>query len=200
MTLCALLLTTFLSLVLGGNYILDAHENCRNVVQNTSFLTLLGTFKTLQECQNACATYGNSSYHCDSYTYNNNSNQPDSNECYTFVNNTLWLPKANQNNWYCGRVIYPCQSDWDCSLNGVCNTQTGNCTCDPAWNGYKCGNMTFLPAINGTGYNMTDNGEHTSSWGGSIQYNKAKNVYNMLVAELEGIYVHQYIFTTKIIH
>ena len=110
-------------------------------------------------------------------------------ECYAFINNSLWIPSYNQNNWYCGRIIWNCKSDWDCSLNGVCDKSTGRCNCDPAWNGYKCGNMSFLPATNGTGYNMTDNGMHTSSWGGSIQYNKEKNVYNMLVAELEGTYI-----------
>ena len=41
------------------------------------------------------------------------------------------------NNTDCGRIIYSCQSDLDCSLNGICSINTGNCSCDAAWNGYK---------------------------------------------------------------
>ena len=37
----------------------------------------------------------------------------------------------------------PYNYDTDCSLNGICNKQTGNCTCNTGWNGYKCHFISF---------------------------------------------------------
>eukprot|EP01084_Bolivina_argentea_P259112 437098_1 len=97
----------------------------------------------------ACISYGNgnSSNRCDSYTYY----KDNSNQCWSYINNPLWLPYTI-NNADCGRIIYSCKSDLDCSLNGVCSTQTGNCTCDAGWSGYKCDNLTLLPATKSSGY------------------------------------------------
>ena len=176
----------FISSTLAADYFIDAHTNCNNVYANTAspYVTDLGKFVKLEDCQNACISHG-----CDSYTYYNDpTDSTNYQKCYTFINNTLWIPYQMQGNIDCGRIIYKCQSDLDCSLNGKCNTATGNCTCNAGWTGYKCGNLNLSPATKGTGYNYTDNGAHTTSWGGSIQYNKEKNVYDMFVAEMQGIF------------
>ena len=170
-----------INLTKSANYFVDAHSNCNNVLNqlNSKWITYLGKFNKTQECIDACIKYDQQgSSNCDSYTY-----YIDNGECWSYINNPIWLPypiiTAN-----CGRIIYECKSDIDCSFNGICNKQSGNCTCNPGWNGYKCGNLSLLPATYSSGYHMIDNGSNTSSWGGSIQYNKQKNIYQMFVAEM----------------
>ena len=57
-----------------------------------------------------------------------------------------------------------CVSNLDCSLNGICDTKTGFCECDPAWTGKNCGVLNVLPAKVANGYNRTN----SSSWGASV--------------------------------
>ena len=188
------LFTYLLTTAFAANFTIENYPNCNNVKGSTDptsvsypYLTELGQFNTLADCQQACIDFTTKSEAdiCDSYTYYHDGSEYNKN-CYAWINNPVWIPYCNnQTNIDTGRIIYPCQSNMDCSLNGECNKQTGKCQCTPAWNGPKCGNLTLLPATKGTGYNYTDNGEHTSSWGGSIAYNKAKNVYAMFLAEFE---------------
>ena len=184
----------------ASDHIIDGYNDCNCVMGGqgfpsiSKFATLLGNFQTLSECQTECINKK-----CDSYTYYDNGDKSLNHNCYGYINNTLWMPYSpKQENIYCGRIIYPCKSNIDCSLNGVCDTQTGNCTCNPSWNGYKCGNLTLLPATKGTGYNWTDinDGQHTSSWGGSVQYNREKNVYEMFAAEMTSLsIIHNILYT-----
>eukprot|EP01051_Picozoa_sp_SAG22_P023486 SAG22_NODE_6082_length_902_cov_1.189290_1_plen_150_part_01 len=37
-----------------------------------------------------------------------------------------------------GIVDWPCRTDEDCSLNGKCAVQSGQCECRPAWKGRRC--------------------------------------------------------------
>ena len=191
-----LLFIVFATSALAANYIIDNHTNCNNVYGNTDshYVTNLGDYDSVEECQQACIKKD-----CDSYTYYHD-NSEENQKCYGFINNPLWIPYyANQVDIDCGRIIYPCKSDMDCSLNGKCDKQNGQCQCRKGWNGYKCGNLTLLPATKGTGYNYTDDNEHTSSWGGSIQYNKEKNVYDMFVAEMQGMYIFELVHKTSYI-
>ena len=130
----AVMLTIFILTVIccidstrSVNYFVDSHLLCNNVLNQlkTSWVTYLGKFNNTQQCIDACIQYGQGSDKCDSYTY-----YIDRSECWSYVNNPIWLPYPMPNA-DCGRIIYPCQSDIDCSFNGVCNKQTGNCTCDP---------------------------------------------------------------------
>eukprot|EP01084_Bolivina_argentea_P259111 437097_1 len=178
-----LLFTLNTAIIHAVNYFVDSHPNCNNVYLNLDVATYLGKTNNTSDCIDLCIAYGNSSSHCDSYTYFNAKSINNSQQCYGYINNVLWVPFI-MNNTDCGRIIYSCKSDTDCYLNGKCNQNTGNCTCSPGFNGYKCGNLTLLPATKSSGYHMIDNGTNTSSWGGSIQYNKQTNVYSMFVAEM----------------
>ncbi|KAI9148377.1 Protein SERAC1 [Paramyrothecium foliicola] len=78
-----------------------------------------------------------------------------------------------------------CETDEDCSLNGLCKPKTSNCpsgkrpikecVCDPGWFGEDCGRLDLAPALKTAGYNQTlapnvgDFGPHgNASWGGRI--------------------------------
>ncbi|KAK1850401.1 hypothetical protein CCHR01_06948 [Colletotrichum chrysophilum] len=77
-----------------------------------------------------------------------------------------------------------CNTDEDCSLNGLCTarfetvgakTAYKACECDPGWIGDDCGILDLAPATRYTGYNNTNYtkpdgwGSHgNSSWGGRI--------------------------------
>lgn len=69
-----------------------------------------------------------------------------------------------------------CESDIDCSLNGLCNR--GACECDAAWEGDRCQFLSLLPAALENGYKQ----EGRSSWGGSVL--KDGDTYHMFVEEL----------------
>lgn len=40
---------------------------------------------------------------------------------------------------------FSCKSDLDCQLNGVCESSSGECACDPAWGGDDCGDLQLEP-------------------------------------------------------
>jgi hypothetical protein len=48
-----------------------------------------------------------------------------------------------------------CYRNEDCSLNGLCDTRSATCTCDPGWLANGCGDLDVAPATRGTGYNYT---------------------------------------------
>ena len=156
-----LLLITLLILKQGYCYFVDEKTACNSVASagGTLGYTYFGKFNSTQECINACVAKK-----CDSYTYYLPAmNSSTSQQCYGYINNTMWLPYSSpQSN--CGRVIYPCASDWDCSLNGACNTNTGNCTCRKGWNGYKCHFMSLLPANRSAGYLSPFGSYNQTSW------------------------------------
>jgi len=96
------------------------------------------------------------------------------------------------------RTANTCETDEDCSLNGIClyrhtrfnkidpkpNNGNGNrygedtikvCNCDAGWSGEDCGTLDLEPAKRNTGYNHTDatnpnsfGKSGNSSWGGQI--------------------------------
>eukprot|EP01084_Bolivina_argentea_P235479 396233_1 len=125
-------LSLYLILHNVSGYFIDAHSDCSNVRNAidppTKYVTYLGKFNTTEQCINECIKRN-----CDSYTYfNSNNNNIHALECWSYINNTIWLPYT-QPNTDCGRIIYACQNELDCSLNGECNVITGNCTCNKDW-------------------------------------------------------------------
>lgn len=73
-----------------------------------------------------------------------------------------------------------CASDLDCSLNGVCNTGTGTCTCDTAWTGACCTALNLLPVALNSSYRHP----LTSTWGGNIIVDAASGTHHMWIAEM----------------
>lgn len=58
-----------------------------------------------------------------------------------------------------------CQSDLDCSLNGVCD-ESGICRCDKPWKGAECGQMNVMPMPAG-GRDLYNAASANESWGGT---------------------------------
>ena len=184
-------LTLILSLIHCQGYFIDDHINCTNVYnaipqpsKSTQYVKFLGTYESTNDCIKACKQNGN----CSSYTYFTSyytMNSSYKQHCYGRFNDPLWtiIPQINVN---CGRVIYPCKSSIDCSLNGECNVTTGNCSCNIAWSGYRCNQLNLLPAKHDSGYNQT--AFNISSWGARtiIDYNNPDNKtkYHMFVSQI----------------
>eukprot|EP01084_Bolivina_argentea_P237885 399686_1 len=77
-------------------------------------------------------------------------------------------------------IIIGCNSDLDCSLNGICNKTSLLCICDDQWYGKYCDLLNIIPTIKNNGYKQLN----YSSWGGSIIYDKLTQTYNMFVARM----------------
>ena len=70
-----------------------------------------------------------------------------------------------------------CETDDDCALNGECSSST--CVCSAGWTGETCGVIKLAPAPIDGGYHVLN----TSSWGGALMLDAAKNTYHMFAAE-----------------
>ncbi len=81
------------------------------------------------------------------------------------------------------RAASSCESDLDCSLNGVCGSSK-TCECDPAWKGDACELLSLLPAdasVKGGAYGYAPN---VTSWGGNPVL--VDGEYHLFVAEMKG--------------
>ncbi|RDW93190.1 uncharacterized protein DSM5745_00512 [Aspergillus mulundensis] len=82
-----------------------------------------------------------------------------------------------------GATSQACETDEDCSLNGLCRRQSPwsklgekSCKCDPGWFGEDCGHLDLRPAIKDNGYNHSADAVDSmhlglygnSSWGGTV--------------------------------
>jgi len=75
---------------------------------------------------------------------------------------------------------HACATDDDCSLNGVCESNT--CACDAGWTGAACGALHLAPvdfAATRGGYRHPT----TSTWGGNILVDAA-GAAHMWIAEM----------------
>ena len=89
------------------------------------------------------------------------------------------------------RIVHGCESDEDCSLNGICSSEV--CECDPGWWGDDCGRLDLVPATRWTGYNYTnvtvpdyDGGYGNSSWGGQIiQDQEDSKLFHLIISQFD---------------
>ena len=83
---------------------------------------------------------------------------------------------------------FRCSSDEDCSLNGVCDSATGECECDKPWHGATdCSRLVFKPApVSSCGKACAYHAmaQQNTSWGGSVLHHNG--TYFMAAAEMEG--------------
>ncbi|KFA79100.1 hypothetical protein S40288_07032 [Stachybotrys chartarum IBT 40288] len=97
-----------------------------------------------------------------------------------------------------------CETDDDCSLNGLCLAKTTHCpsgkrpvkecVCDPGWFGADCGRLDLAPATRDLGYNWTavpnpgDFGVHgNASWGGRILQDRADpKLFHLFTSQFAG--------------
>jgi hypothetical protein len=80
------------------------------------------------------------------------------------------------------RVASQCQTDLDCSLNGVCDSLIKTYVCDSDWKASDCSALNLQPATRNTGYNKTAGG--TSSWGSKIIHDPEEpKLFHLFLAE-----------------
>ena len=91
-------------------------------------------------------------------------------------------------------AVGACNSDTDCSLNGVCDHTTGICACDKPWvdgKTEKCAVLDivkhpndYIPAYGGTGADtLWRKGYNTTSWGANI-IKGDDDLWHMFVSEM----------------
>eukprot|EP00035_Acanthoeca_spectabilis_P012030 m.212904 g.212904 ORF g.212904 m.212904 type:complete len:440 (+) comp15507_c0_seq2:412-1731(+) len=84
-----------------------------------------------------------------------------------------------------GRPVSPnglCTDDWDCSLNGKCDSARRHCICHSPWTGAHCSQFIIAPSPPG-GAGIYGVSPNVSSWGGSvIQWSDGK--FHLFVAEM----------------
>ena len=200
-----LIFSAILASCLGQkNYFIDARQNCNNVYDAVSdpnksgeYVEFLGVVSDTEACIQACISKSTESNRCESYTYHTKEFGGDyASHCYGRFGSPyglLWTP-VQQDLVNCGRIIYKCKSDIDCSLNGKCETMSGNCTCRTAWSGYHCQELNLLPVTKGTGYHIVNDdnsGKPTSSWGGGVVFDTSSDAkqdtkYHMYLAEFNN--------------
>ena len=75
--------------------------------------------------------------------YYPNSTEPRSQGCYARIDGLNQT--TPQQDVISAQLAWPCVTDEDCNLNGVCGAN-GTCACDPQWDGADCGALRLLPA------------------------------------------------------
>ena len=75
-----------------------------------------------------------------------------------------------------------CTTDWNCSLNGVCDG--GKCLCDAPWSGEACGLLRMSPGLAKGLYDLPLCAYHgddslSTSWGGSVLHAPEDGLYYM---------------------
>ena len=76
-----------------------------------------------------------------------------------------------------------CVTDADCSYNGACSQSVG-CVCDAAWKGENCGALQLLPTARTAGLRAVDDGENTSTWGGTVSLDNDTGLLHMWASEM----------------
>ncbi|CAH1787739.1 unnamed protein product [Owenia fusiformis] len=155
----------------------------------------LGTFNTTEECEKECIKQAE---RCWSYTYYSLKFTGYNGQCFGRMEDLQWSP-MKQEDIDSGRILWPCRSNMDCSLNGEC--LDGMCKCDPAWMLHNCDVLNLLPANKNTGYKQMDDGAPTSSWGGPVVRDPVDGTYHMFPAEMtRHCGINSWIVNSRIVH
>jgi hypothetical protein len=74
-----------------------------------------------------------------------------------------------------------CATDFDCSLNGVCDTSTGECACDSPWAGSQCEQLVYAvtPAACKNLWVGPSTNDTLNTWNGPILHDAATNTYHL---------------------
>jgi hypothetical protein len=156
----------------------------------------LGTYKAQHKnCQKACIQ----APRCHSYIHFKKRAPPSlAGHCYAVT--TPGFNPTYDETAITGVVDRPCQSDDDCSLNGICS-KGGSCLCRAAWSGHRCEMLVTLPAKRSSGYHGKDGGRNASSWGAAVLRWRKDGLYHMWASEMTehcGIGAWQH--NSRIIH
>lgn len=168
---------------------IELHEGANQVFNvavsrgNTTTTNYLGTFDSTMQCQDACIAFTHGGDRCESFTHHATSfGGAFAGQCFA-ITVPRWTPTA-QKAVTSGRVLWPCRTNMDCSLNGQCDATSGSCSCEPQWAGHRCDALQLRPAKPDNGYQGVDDGANTSSWGGAVLRGDDDGLWHMFAAEM----------------
>jgi hypothetical protein len=74
-----------------------------------------------------------------------------------------------------------CATDFDCSLNGVCDASSGECACDSPWAGSQCEQLVYAvtPAACKNLWTGPATNESLNTWNGPILHDAATDTYHL---------------------
>lgn len=172
---------------------------------DSPFLKVLGNASDLPACAALCVAYIGAA-RCTGFTRALVSLNATAGNCYGNVDGA-WLPLPSPGNdnprgphlFDCGRIQWPCQTDSDCSLNGICGAE-GNCTCVTGWTGPRCGQLDLLPVDRAVlGFNPIEGGKNMSSWGGSVW--AVNGSWHMYASRLDNhCGISSYLLNSRVVH
>ena len=156
----------------------------------------LGKFQYTEECVKACLN--NKNGRCLTFTFHTPAFEGSfSGHCYGGIEEPLWSPKP-QDSINSGRIVWPCMSNMDCSLNGKCIMN--KCHCRPAWGGHRCERLILRPAVRSSGYHYMEDGKNISSWGGGVLRDN-NGLYHMYAAEMtKHCGINSWTLNSQLIH
>ena len=77
------------------------------------------------------------------------------------------------------------ETSFNCSYNGALAADgSSSCTCGSGWTGQFCEQLDLLPARNGSGLDQLHASPFISTWGGSVLYDNATELYHMYASEM----------------
>ena len=197
----------------SSDFFVEEYTDASNVLggitdpnASTKYIKYLGNYKSTEQCTSACTSNATANNKCESFTFMT-AEYPNPDfvyHCYGLFGRkygSVWTAVPDEGA-ITGRLIYPCTSNLDCSLNGQCDTKTGNCTCDAAWSGYHCGVLNVQPATQGAGYVRKNN---ISTWGGSVLVDPSdtndNTKYHMYLAQMDNhCGLNTWVPNSKIVH
>lgn len=167
---------------------------------SSAFVKYLGNgTESLEKCSEMCASYGNVTIHCKSFT-----RWKASGACLGHVDNS-WLPMSVDGSKEAGmidsgQIAWPCSDEMDCSLNGICSAADGQCVCSPGWTGRQCGTLKLAPVdLSVLGFNPKEDGRNMSSWGGGAW--EHDGAWHLFVSRLDNhCGIGSYLLNSRVIH
>jgi len=83
--------------------------------------------------------------------------------------------------------------------NGDC--VGGSCSCDTGWKGTFCHELDLLPASNSSGFNQLHTSSRLSTWGGSVVWDNATQLYHMYASEItRHCGIHKWVSNSIVVH
>jgi len=153
---------------------------------------------SLGDCGARCATFGNATFRCKSFT-----RFKPSGACLGHVDNS-WLPMTTDGSRDAGlidsgQVAWPCLDARDCSLNGACAAD-GSCACDAGWKGRQCGQLALQPVDKSAlGFSPVEGGANMSSWGGGAWF--AEGAWHLWASRLDNhCGISSYLLNSRVVH
>eukprot|EP00040_Diaphanoeca_grandis_P025597 m.142028 g.142028 ORF g.142028 m.142028 type:complete len:474 (+) comp30228_c0_seq1:69-1490(+) len=159
----------------------DAQVSPSMAENSTDFIKAFGSATDAKQCGDLCGAWVNKTdldQRCESFTwYNSSASKPLQSKCFGHTSRT-WFPHGS-GIATSGRVLWPCRSTLDCSLNGECATN-GSCECGVGWSGLRCGDLDLQPVDRSK---MGYRNNRSSTWGAGVAIG-GDGLYHMWTCEL----------------